>query len=103
DGERLRWLDAELSRAPDVPTLMAMHHPPFATGVRPWDELGGIPPAELTALAEGVGRHPQVRRLVSGHLHRTVTGTVAGRPALVLPRPYVQHPLAFDTHAPPLP
>ena len=95
DGERLRWLDAELARSPHVPTLVAMHHPPFATGVRPWDELGGIPPAELTALAEVVERHPQVRRLVSGHFHRTITGTVAGRPALVVPSTYVQGRLDF--------
>ena len=29
DGERLRWLDTELARAPDQPTLLAMHHPPI--------------------------------------------------------------------------
>jgi 3',5'-cyclic AMP phosphodiesterase CpdA len=29
DAERLGWLDRELAAAPDLPTLLAMHHPPL--------------------------------------------------------------------------
>jgi Icc protein len=57
-GERLTWLDAELARVPDVPTLIAMHHPPFATGIPLWDESGGLPGTDLRALASVVERHP---------------------------------------------
>ncbi len=32
DEERLAWLDAKLALAPDRPTLIFMHHPPFRTG-----------------------------------------------------------------------
>jgi 3',5'-cyclic AMP phosphodiesterase CpdA len=88
-SDRLAWLDAELASAPELPTLVAMHHPPFATGVPIWDELG-LPAADRRALAEVIERHPQVRRLVSGHVHRTISGQVAGRPALVVPSTYVQ-------------
>lgn len=94
-SDRLAWLDAELAAAPDLPTLVALHHPPFATGVRPWDEVG-LPPADRRALADVVARHAQVRALMSGHFHRTISGQVAGRPAFVAPSTYVQARLAFD-------
>ena len=95
-SERLAWLDAELASAPEPPTLLAMHHPPFATGVPAWDDGGGLPASHRRALADVVGRHPQVRRLVAGHFHRTISGQVAGRPALVIPSTYVQARLAID-------
>ncbi len=73
-----------------------MHHPPFVTGVPAWDALG--PVADRRALAETIERHPQVRRLAAGHVHRTITGVVAGRPAVVVPSTYVQVRLNFDSH-----
>jgi Icc protein len=94
-ADRLAWLDARLASAPEVPTLLAMHHPPFATRVPAWDEAG-LPASDRRALADVVGRHPQVHGLVAGHFHRTISGQVAGRPALVLPSTYVQARLAID-------
>lgn len=98
-GERLGWLDAELAAAADRPTLVAMHHPPFATGVDLWDELAGLPPADWSGLAAVIERHRHVLRLVSGHFHRTIIGSVAGRPALVVPSTYVQARLDFALEA----
>jgi Icc protein len=89
DAERLDWLDAELAAAPELPTLVAMHHPPFLTGVPAWDEVG-LPAAARRALGEVVERHPQVRRLVAGHVHRTITGELAGCAVLTVPSTYVQ-------------
>jgi 3',5'-cyclic AMP phosphodiesterase CpdA len=94
DAERLAWLDAELATRPGVPTLVAMHHPPLSTGVPVWDELG-LPAADRSALAEVVERHRQVRRLVAGHVHRTITGELAGRAVLTVPSTYVQARLDF--------
>ncbi len=34
--ERLAWLEARLLEAPDRPTVIAMHHPPFKTGIATW-------------------------------------------------------------------
>jgi len=33
DAVRLGWLDEQLAAALDAPTLVFMHHPPFATGI----------------------------------------------------------------------
>jgi 3',5'-cyclic-AMP phosphodiesterase len=94
DRERLDWLDAELAAAPELPTLVAMHHPPLLTGVPAWDEFG-LPVADRQALSEVIERHRQVRRLVGGHVHRTITGDLAGRPVLTVPSTYVQGRLNF--------
>jgi Icc protein len=94
DAERLGWLDSELAAAPEQPTLVAMHHPPLATGVPAWDELA-LAPGDRVALGEVVGRHAQVRRLVTGHVHRTISGSLAGCAVLTIPSTYVQGRLNF--------
>jgi 3',5'-cyclic-AMP phosphodiesterase len=88
-AERLRWLDAELARGPERPTLVAMHHPPIATGAAPWDAIG-LPPVDRTALARVLDDHGQVRGVVSGHVHQTITASIAGRPVLTVPSTYMQ-------------
>ena len=94
DAARLGWLDEELATAPKTPTLLAMHHPPFLTGVRAWDELG-LPDADRQALEDVVARHTQVRRIVAGHVHHTIIGELAGRAVLTVPSTYVQLRLDF--------
>lgn len=80
--ERLAWLAARLAEAPRRPTMIFMHHPPFLTGIRGMDALG-LTGAE--ALAEIVRRHPQVERVVCGHVHRPVQVRWAGTVASTAP------------------
>ena len=37
---QLAWLDASLAEQPDTPTIVAVHHPPFVTGITWMDEMG---------------------------------------------------------------
>jgi 3',5'-cyclic-AMP phosphodiesterase len=78
-SERLGWLDHALALAPARPVLIMMHHPPFLTGIERMDRAG-LQNSE--ALAVVVVRHPQVERILCGHLHRAIdrrfAGTVAG-------------------------
>ena len=94
DEPRLAWLDGTLGEAPETPTVIAMHHPPLLTGVAPWDELG-LPAADRRALADVVERHPQVQRLVAGHVHRVITTEIGGRSLVTCPSTYVQARLEF--------
>jgi 3',5'-cyclic AMP phosphodiesterase CpdA len=96
DSARLQWLDAELGTQPETPTLLAMHHPPLLTGVPALDDFG-LPGADRRGLAEVVERHQQLRRLVAGHVHRTVTGELASRAVLAVPSTYVQARLSFGS------
>ncbi|MCW5636702.1 MAG: phosphodiesterase [Rubrivivax sp.] len=90
-AERLAWLRARLEEAPDVPTLVAMHHPPFDTGIGHMDEIGL---AGREGFAEVVARHPQVQLVVCGHLHRNIRATVGGR--AVMTAPSTAHAVALD-------
>ena len=86
-AQRLAWLDEALAREPDTPTVIAMHHPPFETYLGWMDRIGlreGAP--ELAAV---VARHPQVQRIVCGHLHRSAQRVWAG--TLVLTAPSTAH------------
>jgi 3',5'-cyclic AMP phosphodiesterase CpdA len=96
DADRLGWLDAELARAPDELTVIALHHPPVSTGIAAWDELG-LPAADRRALGDVLQRHPQVHRLVAGHIHRAMAGELAGRAVLTVPSTYVQARLSFNS------
>jgi 3',5'-cyclic-AMP phosphodiesterase len=92
-AERLGWLEAELERDRETPTLLAMHHPPVLIGVEVLDELG-LAEADRLALGELVAGHPQVKRIVAGHLHRGAVGGLGGCPVFVCPSSYLQ--LALD-------
>lgn len=94
DADRLAWLEETLAAAPGIPTLLALHHPPFATGIPGFDKIG-LPPADRQALARVVAAHPQVRRIVAGHVHRTISAAVGGRSVLAVPSTYVQARLDF--------
>jgi 3',5'-cyclic-AMP phosphodiesterase len=78
-ADRLAWLDGALAAQPDRPTVIAMHHPPFATGITYMDHYGLDNAAELARI---VARHPHIERIICGHLHRAIdrrfAGTVAG-------------------------
>ena len=87
--EQLRWLDRTLAAAPEAPTLLALHHPPLTTGIPEWDAINLLAP-QRQALAEVVGRHPQLRAIVGGHLHRIAVSTLAGCPVLAAPSAYWQ-------------
>lgn len=89
---QLEWLDARLSEAPDQPTLIFMHHPPFLTGLAPFDAIGL---ADADAFAAVIARHPQVERVVAGHVHSTMTRRFAGTVAMTCPATSYQLLLDF--------
>jgi 3',5'-cyclic AMP phosphodiesterase CpdA len=97
DAPRLAWLDAVLAEEPGTPTLLALHHPPLRTGSVVWDALRN-PDADRHALAEVLARHPQVRRIAGGHVHRPVVAELAGRPVVSAPSTYLQARFDLDAH-----
>lgn len=89
DADRLAWLERELAAQPERPTVLAVHHPPLATGVAEWDAIN-LDRGDREALGEVVARHPQVRAIVGGHLHRIAASTLSGCPVLAAPSTYLQ-------------
>jgi 3',5'-cyclic-AMP phosphodiesterase len=76
------------------PTIVAMHHAPLVTGVTPMDALG-VPREDREALARLLASHPEVKRIVTGHLHRTIVGAVGGVPIFTCPGVHLQLELDF--------
>ena len=80
-----------LSGTAGRPTLILVHHPPFATGIAHMDSC---PMAGAEAFAEIVRRHPNVERVVCGHVHRPMTVRWGG--TVVSTCPSTAHQFALD-------
>ena len=80
---RLAWLDRTLARAPDRPTVLLIHQPPFDVGDH---YVGGYRRShEAENLAALVNRHCQVVRLLCGHVHRNHRERWGGTVATAMP------------------
>lgn len=91
-AQRLQWLEQRLLRLRDQSVLVAMHHPPFVTGIGHMDQIGlgaGAP-----ALATLPLSHPKVERVVCGHLHRSISTGFGGTVASTAPSP--AHQVCLD-------
>ena len=98
-AESMAWLDATLAQAPATPTVVIMHHPPFATGIGHMDQIGL---ANGDILEPVITRHPQVERVLCGHLHRSIQKRFGGSIASTCPSPAHQVQLDLRTGAPQL-
>jgi 3',5'-cyclic AMP phosphodiesterase CpdA len=98
DGEQLAWLDATLGAAPTTPTIVALHHPPFATGIGHMDEMA-LDAGDAALLGGVIDRHRQVERVQCGHLHRSILCRWHGTIAAIAPS--VAHAVALDLNGEP--
>jgi 3',5'-cyclic AMP phosphodiesterase CpdA len=90
--QRLAWLETQLARYSDEPVVVAMHHPPFRTLIGHMDEIGLLEGSE--ALEALIARHPNVERVICGHLHRAIDVRFGGSIASTAPSP--AHQVALD-------
>jgi 3',5'-cyclic-AMP phosphodiesterase len=91
--EQLTWLDRTLAAAPDKPTMIGMHHPPFVCGIAHMDRINLRNTDAFTAV---VARHSQVKRIICGHHHRPIFTLVAHAIASISPSVAHQVELCFD-------
>lgn len=75
DAASLDWLDRSLADAPDRPTMLVLHHPPFTSGIGYMDVYRYRDDAPLAGI---VRRHPQVEAVLCGHMHRVMFRRWAG-------------------------
>ena len=73
--------------------MIALHHPPFLTGVKQFDDINLRNHEEFRAL---IARHKQVTRIISGHHHRMIVGNVAQAIGFVAPSIAYQFMLTHD-------
>lgn len=91
--DQMDWLDRQLSAAPDRPTLIFQHHPPFVTGIAWMDEVG-LRHAERQAAV--IERHRQVVAVICGHVHRPITTVIGSAAVSIAPSTGAQVSLELD-------
>ncbi len=84
DAETLDFVKTTLATTADRPVLLALHHPPFQTGIAFMDRIGlqGFEP-----LAEILSSHRGEVRAVCGHVHSMMIANIGGTTAISSPSP----------------
>ena len=82
DDERFEWLEEKLVSDSEKPTLLFTHFPPFASGIHFMDISGLKNSERLCSLIE---KNPQIKLVVSGHLHRPIATMIGSSVASVCP------------------
>ncbi len=83
---RLAWVAAQLAESHHGPTLVAMHHPPFSTGIQALDAATLVEGAE--EFRRLIIEAPGDIRILAGHIHRPVQARWAGRFAATAGSPH---------------
>ena len=91
---RLDWLDAALSGAAGRHVTIFTHHPPIDTGFAAMDDIGL---RNRDALLSRLTRHGTVAQIISGHIHRAISGSAAGLPTAIFKSPCHQMPMQLDS------
>lgn len=89
---RLAWLDTALKEAPGR-VLLIMHHPAWKTGLSGMDD---IRLKNEDAFFNVLDRHKNVAHIITGHLHRTVSGRARGYSFTTFKSPNIQTPLFLE-------
>jgi Icc protein len=95
---QLKWLSDRLSEE-NRPTLIALHHPPALSGIQHMDAIGLN---DAGALAEVIGPHKHIQRLLCGHLHRPIIAEFAGKIMTLAPSTGHQVVLDLTEDGPPM-
>ena len=90
-GERLTWLEETLNADLDRPVIIAMHHPPFRTGLKAMDQMGLDGAGDLRRLLKN---YQNVEAVLCGHIHRHVVHRFANGVAMTIPS--TSHQIAYD-------
>jgi 3',5'-cyclic AMP phosphodiesterase CpdA len=97
DAGQVAFLDQALAAAASRPAIVALHHPPFLTGIAGMDAVTLDNPDELAAL---VRRHGNVLRVLCGHCHRAIVTAFAGTIAMIVPGTAHQVMLSLEPGGP---
>jgi 3',5'-cyclic-AMP phosphodiesterase len=94
---RLTWLEDRLSRPSTGPLLIAMHHPPFPSGIKELDDMALVGGA--TRMGELIAAQRGSVRILCGHIHRPIHALWNGAFAATAGSPAFQVDLDLDPDA----
>jgi len=99
DDTRLAWLETQLEAARAQPVVVALHHPPFVSGIGHMDRQR-LDANSSARLASIIRRFENVERVICGHVHRPIVTRFAGTIALSVPSTAHQVALDLNDNAP---
>ncbi|MEP0520204.1 MAG: phosphodiesterase [Hyphomicrobiales bacterium] len=85
------WLRSHLAKLADQPVIIAMHQPPFLTGI---DHMDAQPLRNPERLFEVVSVHKAAHMIVCGHVHRYMSCHHTWGPVMI--GPSVAHAVSLD-------
>lgn len=94
--DRLAWLDNQLNEAGQKQVVIFMHHPPHKTGFAGMDFIRLINGPEFYSVLE---KYNNVRQIVAGHIHRTISGSHRGVPFAVFKSTTLQMPMLLESNS----
>ena len=94
---RLAWMDAQIAAHPDKTILLCIHHPPFNVGFPGMDAIKLADAADVLAR---IRAHPNPIHILSGHVHRTISGSANAVGFTMFKSIAHQMPLVFDSDDP---
>ena len=97
--KRLRWLDINLKRYSNKPTLLFMHHPPFVTGI---DGMDNQNLKNSSRFFEILRSYPQVKHIACGHVHRATETVIDGVGISIAPNGAHSVHLDINSKKPPM-
>lgn len=97
---RSEFLKDALATEGDKPTMIAMHHPPYAVSVSR-DPMQFEDPGEMQRFQDVVSAHPGKIRIICGHVHRNSFGNIgevasSSMPSVALDLRRKNDPLVVD-------
>jgi Icc protein len=96
-SETLAFLGHALAKADGSAVLLALHHPPFASGINFMDAIGLTNAQEL---CDAVAGYNGELRMVCGHIHSMMVNNVGGHTAISAPSPCSTFAFDNQTDAP---
>ena len=82
DAASLAWFERTLAERPVMPTIVCLHQPPFRTGLHYLDAFGFGGAARFR---RAVRAHPNVGRVIAGHIHCTRSASIGAALAITAP------------------
>lgn len=92
--DTLDWLRTTLCKFRRRPVLIFLHHPPISTGIAGMDAIRLEQPGLLESVLHA---HDGPVQVACGHVHRMMTGQLAGRPVVIAPG--TSHAVGLDLRA----
>lgn len=92
----LTWLERELIANARRRVVIAMHHPPFSSGI-PYLDLYGM--REIGPFSDLLSRYSNIDRIIAGHVHRSMQTRLGAVPVLTCPSTTTQIALRLKPDA----